>query len=1160
MGSRLLAHVPAAYAASKEDPLGAGSDSGSARDDAGGLSVTATDPNGNPVGGSGAPIYRGETITVTLSYTVAHPSGSTWDAWMNFDNLSLDGCSDPTNAGTWGAGCLENQSGSSTSQELDDAFDTNGGDNGNVEQNDNCPSFYDNSDSPYADTSQETNGTTPLFGLDFPWSGGSGTDGHSTCGTEGWAAVWHGVHMDTVGQKNYSVTYHVNPDFGAANQQLCVSGDITLGDVQGLSNNSGDLYYRTNANSLCLTVNVPTTISGNVQSDPYASTGKKFGSQTNIVSVSANCQYNDINSGDGGGYVSTDGSGAYSFGWFQGQPFCIGPNTEGPNAASAYTWVYDGTTYINVQPPSTYSGASGLANDPPNGSNPNTWSTWTDAQSCGPGDPDPTHCGGYNIYWLAGGNAPNITKTEVSPGNGANLTPGEAVTYSVTLDNPYDYNINYGGGNSVGMDDYVPNNIDPTTTGGPSYSIGGSPDPTGSVPGGWSVSGVIPCYSISYGLTGHQNLAGAGCTAPNSGVEGVAFTILPAYSSVTMTWTGTVKTAADIGVYPEYFQSAADQAHAQDPNCNAAYGDATGLMPYCEDFTNGLEGVYNVAGYLDQNGNWTPSNSTYNPIPAAVDCLSKYAVGLQQDDSDTATVNSCSSGTQPQYYAYVSGRNDYNGLTNGGAIEIQVTPDPNQGPLFYQLYDQSSTQGLDPNITVQPVSSPLMTNGVTAGCSSGCGGGAGPVVGWAGGNGEELYGSGAEGSYTIPITLANSTTAIGGRNENTSDLCIIQYWASGHPLNCNPATEAGGTSDPSVPIYFTHYDDLSPYLTTSGGDVHAGGCNQDTTTGQCATQASSVCPSSDLGNNAPEFDNTVFNNNPDSNTIGQYLVTAGDNLSGNPYAGTSAGVLSGSSNLSTANDTGVIIRPNLCGAATAYAAKQGGTIIAGAGVLNAGGQNGPSGSFRDDPDISSDHSGLPAMESSPDSKVITADPPSGTYTLGSSDPNNPATIEINHRWTLYVTGNLYINANISYGSNNPTGTGLNAEQNHPSFGVIATGNIYIGKDVTNLSGFYTSAGVINTCADVNGSSLSYQVGGGGPGPGSGSYTTTDCADELTVQGIMYADTFRFNRTTGYNTTTPTVSESIDYDNRLYTATPPAFNDLVGSSLLSKYLIEPLPRY
>ncbi len=126
---------------------------------------------------------------------------------------------------------------------------------------------------------------------------------------------------------------------------------------------------------------------------------------------------------------------------------------------------------------------------------------------------------------------------------------------------------------------------------------------------------------------------------------------------------------------------------------------------------------------------------------------------------------------------------------------------------------------------------------------------------------------------------------------------------------------------------------------------------------------------------------------------------------------------------------------------------------------------------------------------------------SGNFTLG----NAGGTTTIRRRWTLHVRGNLYIDGNVQLAD---SAGGVNAKD-APSFGVIVDGNIFIGNQVTRLDGFYFAKaagggnGLIKTCArGFNGRGL------GQPG----GFTEAECRNRLIVNGFLYAQQFRFDRT------------------------------------------------
>jgi hypothetical protein len=90
------------------------------------------------------------------------------------------------------------------------------------------------------------------------------------------------------------------------------------------------------------------------------------------------------------------------------------------------------------------------------------------------------------------------------------------------------------------------------------------------------------------------------------------------------------------------------------------------------------------------------------------------------------------------------------------------------------------------------------------------------------------------------------------------------------------------------------------------------------------------------------------------------------------------------------------------------------------------------------------------------------------------------TTNFNKRHTLYVDGDVYINGNITYSTNYTAGASA-----IPSFTLVARGNIYIDKDVTQLDGFYIAQPIDRT---------------GGSRDGQGRvYTCTDAANISDIQ-------------------------------------------------------------
>ncbi len=1124
----LLARLPVAHAAgcgaTKEAPLG-GTDCAPSRDDTGGMGITAKDTNGNPIAPGGS-IYRGESITLTLSYTVTKTSSNVWDAWMDLDTTN-DTCYDPT---AWSP-CLSNPTSASTSQDLNDHFNV-GDDAAHIEQNDNCPSFYYNIDSPYY-YGLSAKGSNPAQfkdfiqqGTEYQWSDPNpGDPGHSTCLGQGESAVWHGAHMSTLGQKNYSVTFHVNPNYAHQNGSLCISGDISKGDVNGntssgASVNGGDLYYRTSANSLCLVVNNPITVSGNVQSDPVAATGQRFANQSNLVSVSANCTYSDMSSSDGSQYLSTDANGSFYLNWNQGEPFCMQPNTQGSNPASVFTWGYNGTTYNNVRPPNYYPLNPNIgANDPA------SWTGWNAAQVCN------NNCGGYNMYWTPAPVAPVAAKSidsgifsgaAANYGPGANLSPGSTDTFYVTGTNPYDSNTP-----SSSLTDDIPLNIDPSTividsvklvqsggpsgwsvqpttfsaplyTGGVTYNMSGY---TGCNVGGINLNGTVTdCGRLSYAYT-----AGAGTTRPNITFN---FTKMPAYSQLQVQWHGKVwSTQSNIGVYPGFSGNNDTRYCANETNVN--YSSINSIQANCQDFNpispsdpGGYEGVSNfatagAAGVTVGNA----SNVTYSPIPGvscdttgscSVPCLSKgnYTATDQFGGNDASLVGGTLSLTSTgcnttvkipnpaanPLVSYIYAAPIANGTTgyDNGTYYLQANiavKNPSGGPVFYNVDDQTNGGYLDSAMTANNMYCPA-DNPATA-----CNGLASPNgsqhLQWA--NLENLGSASRGDKLQLDVAWDHPTVhAVGQTACNTAQVSLVEYWLAG------PRTLTGNSNTVCV----KRVDVTQPGIKVTNNDVDAGTVTQSN---NCKTPYTAATLPTGYG---------TINTNTSQ---GQYVVSASGNITSTynslPIRGFNS---NGGLNTLTQQGYGLTCLPNI----TQQVGTQAGAF---APTVSSGAIN----------------------DSTYDGKIMAGTTSGGTFTLG-TNPNG--TTNITKRWTLYVNGNVYINSNIAFG---PTG----------SLAIVATGNIMIDPSVTRVDAFLY-ADTINTCENASGSTL-----------GAG-FTYPTCNTALTINGLAFARHFRFNRT---STVATTPSEVINFSPQLYLYTPPGLSDINLTQIVPSYTTTS-PRY
>jgi len=1122
--ARMIADIPTVYAAcatTKEAPLGGTDCPDSRLNDS--LDITAVGPGGKKLS-NGDAVYRGETITLSLSYNVKTSSGSDWDAWMDMNNFDPNACSNYSSAAAWGSGCL---SGATTGHGGVDYQDLWGGVGDNyeeIEQGDNCPSFFYNSDSPFYDGSDlaapsPENQDYTYAGAEFPWAGAYGVapgdPGHSTCGTQGMAMAWHGVDMQAGDTPKYSVNLKFNPDYSGSNGQICINGDISKNNVNGTlidgdhSTNGGDLYYVTSgANTLCLTINVPVTVSGNVQSDPITGTGQRFDSQSNIVAVSADCKYDDINSGDGGGYVSTDANGSFYIPWFQGEPFCAAPNTEGASPVSPYSWAYNGTQFVNVRAPNYYpaSPGDGEGNDPP------SWTSYNTAQVC------PISCSGYNFYWIPAGIAPIATKSldagifsggGANYGPGASLKPGDQDDFYITSTNSYDSN-----NPAAALTDDIPLNIDPSTVvvdsvtlvqdgGPPGWDVIKTALPTGPI---WLLPSELAVYGYyESGYTGElgtidYNVSyGSGSTRPS-----ITFNLndMPAYSQLQVHWHGDVwGSASQIGVYPGYANNGDTRYCANEASVN--YGSPSSILANCQDFANGYEGVSNFATaaagcQVDSSCPTvgTVSGITYRPIPPPppTGCIAKnYTSGDAFDGNDSSIIgvtatysqvpscpNDITTVNPPVSYVYsdpeADDSTDYDTGTFSTEATFPVSSVP-AGPNYYSIDDQNGGGDLDPAMTASDCSTANSDIGAPVGCSgTGLPSGAQHLT-WAN---LANIGGGNSSEVSFNATWNNPDVhPIGDSACNTSQLTIYDYSVSPH----------AAYPSASNTVCVKHVNVVRPNIQVTGNDVDAGA-------------------STNTGCTPPANPSTAFGTINTNNSTGQYVVSASGAITdllgdltnvrgfgsntGNSGTGSSSGTL-------TQDNYGLTCLPNVTQQVQTDLTKSGGGTPINPGAIDDSGNDG---------------------------KIMVGNVPAGgTFQFGAG-----GTTTISKRWTLYVNGNVYIDSNIAFG---PTG----------SLAIVATGTISIDPSVTQADAFMY-ADTINTCEDGSGNTL------GAPWSG------LTCNNQLTVNGLLFARHFRFNRT---STSSTSPSEVINFSPQLYLYTPPGLSDIGLNEIDPNYELGS-PRY
>ena len=155
--------------------------------------------------------------------------------------------------------------------------------------------------------------------------------------------------------------------------------------------------------------------------------------------------------------------------------------------------------------------------------------------------------------------------------------------------------------------------------------------------------------------------------------------------------------------------------------------------------------------------------------------------------------------------------------------------------------------------------------------------------------------------------------------------------------------------------------------------------------------------------------------------------------------------------------------------------------------------------------------------------------PSGSYTASSTSTNyfslGANTLSAGKQISIYVNGNVSINGNITY-----TATGWTNIASIPNLRIVATGDIYISPDVTQLDGVYIAKGSIYDCSYTEQNSTKATFGSllnKGKYVNGIAPANSPCLSQLTVNGSLIAKTVNFQRTSG-NINTGLPAETINY--------------------------------
>lgn len=178
---------------------------------------------------------------------------------------------------------------------------------------------------------------------------------------------------------------------------------------------------------------------------------------------------------------------------------------------------------------------------------------------------------------------------------------------------------------------------------------------------------------------------------------------------------------------------------------------------------------------------------------------------------------------------------------------------------------------------------------------------------------------------------------------------------------------------------------------------------------------------------------------------------------------------------------------------------------------------------------------------------------SGQYKVAASGTifslnTTPQTIKAGKNLTIFVEGDAYIGANISYDNGNYTAI------NTPHFALVVLGNIFIDPDVSNLDGLYIAQPDTSSQATTDGSGAIWSCHAKSPSVPTPNYLYSNCDKKLTVNGAMIAKQLALVRTNG-DVGNNNVAETINYIPEMVIGGPffnfsSSGNDLKIESLIS----------
>ena len=654
-----------------------------------------------------------------------------------------------------------------------------------------------------------------------PFAGG-GLDGGVNCGASGQGKMilWRLSPSDARSQVDIdSFKFRLNmKDFSNVgdDKKVCLRTivSVRMGGDEDPFNTDNLRFIAAKSKYRCYQIN-ETTIQGTVRSSETNATGKLL----NGVRVI----YDRYCDGNEDKYVFTGQNGwpegFYSFNAYVGEKYCVyvRGNSGAPPPYSTERQTVGATTYWNpvgllrgtglVKSEGIQKQVAGVSCDNNNsgqGSSPDGGSYFVNCTGTTQdipwnfenedSDPDKKNTRGNDFKYDPVPTSPSIEKFSFPDGTDENgnflppgnesLRPGDRVSFSISVKNGIDAN------QPVYIKDYIPLNMIPDMSDLDKLRVDCVIiDPFGDeAPTTWRVEdGTVPCKSegdnlipnasnyfdygndepeIGYSLIGdlkYQKIAGSGSTRPYIGFD---VSKMPAYSEITIEWSGVVKPADQIGVYPGYEAAAqaGDYRYCTAPN-SGTYNNTSRLMSECEDISaNGFQGVANYVETTASGAVSALSNITYNPIPGDITSFNK----------------SVSGGTT---FGGGEAYNIENPAYNYATFRSQVIPNLNLGPVRYTVIDQ--TNGSNNNYGSNPLdkaiatvdnilpSNPAPTRGAGNADSLGS-------ITWPEQNSAQ---PGAQDTFSFYSTF-DGDRPVGESAINNSKVCWREYWNNPHNEVC----------------------------------------------------------------------------------------------------------------------------------------------------------------------------------------------------------------------------------------------------------------------------------------------------------------------------------------------------------------------------------------